>query len=99
MLVNDKERRAFNRLPIDCDVIYKRPGASAVLIGKGKNLSASGILFMADRAITVGTEIEVNLMPSTRNLAPLNALVKVVRMAPSPSVSQFAIAGTIEKII
>jgi hypothetical protein len=99
MLISEVDKRSFSRLPVDCKVIYKKPGQRDVLQGRGKNLSGNGILFVTDRAITVGTELEVNVLPGSKNHTPLNAIIKVVRMEPSSNAAQFSVAGEIQTIL
>ncbi len=99
MLVNEAERREFQRLPLQCKIEYKQPGDQDILYGTGRNLSGSGISFTTDRAVTVGTELEIDVIPTTDKLQPLSALIKVVRMEPSPSARQFVIGGAIQKIL
>lgn len=99
MINNPKDRRAFTRLPIDCRVTFKRPGDKDVAFGAGRNLSACGVQFVADRPLILGTELEVNIMPSSRLIAPLNAMVKVVRLEAGADADEFLVAGAIQEMI
>lgn len=99
MISDQKDRRAFTRLPIECRVAFKRPGEKDVAFGAGKNLSACGVMFVADRPLVLGTELEVNIVPSSRLISPLNAMVKVVRLEPGADPDEFLVAGAIREII
>lgn len=91
------ERRAYKRLPVDCDVVVREPGGPEVGRGNGKNLSGGGILFTAERILKVGTELEISLLPSVRSIAPMTALIKIVRV--EREARDYAIAGSIQKVL
>ncbi len=100
MLLSKVERRAYARLPIDCKVAYMRVGESRLSYGAGRNLSGNGILFSTLEAIPIGTELEINVLPSLTHLSPLNAVVEVVRLEPDASdTRQFGICGRIQQIL
>lgn len=61
------------------------------------NISGSGVLFEADRAVDVGAAIEVHLIPQRKLVAPLTAYVEVVRCTVLDG-GQYRIAGAIKGI-
>ena len=93
----DEERRAFKRLPVSCQVIFKQPGEQQSRAGTGMNLSGNGILFTTDRSIPIGTELEINVQPTMRSFSPLRAIVKIVRIEPTRN--QYVLAGAIQRVI
>jgi hypothetical protein len=97
MLVSEVERRAYKRLPIECEVVYDTGESETHGRGAGKNLSGNGILFVSDRALPLGAKLQVQIIPSIRSIAPMTALIKVVRV--EAAARQYTIAGTIEKVI
>ena len=99
MLINRVEKRAFARMTVDCEVTFREPGETRVRTGRGRNLSANGILFVTDRAIDVGTELEINVMPSSDSISPLKALLEVVRLESSANAEQFTIAGRFKQVL
>jgi len=92
-----EERRAFKRLPVNCRVIVREPGGQELGRGSGKNLSGGGILFIAGQAVEVGDELEVSLVPSMERMAPMTALIKVVRV--ERAARDYTIAGSIQKVL
>lgn len=99
MLVTQGERRAFTRLPVNCRVVLKANEEKREIQGRGLNLSGNGIMFLAPEELAVGTELEVNVLPTLPSLAPLTALVKVVRAERSAQPNEFAVAGKIKQIL
>lgn len=98
MLAND-DRRVFARLAIDCTVVYKEPNKETVAYGTGKNLSGNGILFETAQPLTVGEELEIDVIPTLEQFKPLNAIAQVVRVDASKTQSPFLVAATLTRII
>ena len=100
MLVNE-DRRAFARLPIDCTVAFKLTGKNTVAYGSGKNLSGNGILFESSEPITIGAELEIDVVPTLEQFKPLNATAQVVRVdnMMQDQDNQYLIAATLTHIV
>ncbi len=99
MLITQGERRAFTRLPVNCKVIFRHSENTKELQGRGLNLSGNGIMFVTPQQLPIGAELELNVLPTLPSLAPLTALVKVVRAEPSAEPNEFAVAGRIRQIL
>lgn len=99
MLITQGERRAFTRLMVNCRVVFRHSTTAKEVQGRGLNLSGNGIMFLAPQSIPVGTELELNVLPTLASLAPLTALVKVVRAEPSAEPNEYAVAGKIRQIL
>lgn len=97
MLITNDERRAFMRLPVNCKVIFKRSGTHGQ--GRGVNLSGNGIMFLTEEPLSVGTEFELNVLPTLPSLAPLSAMVEIVRAEPGAHATEFVVAGKIQTIL
>lgn len=78
------ERRAYMRLDADCAVDYMKlsddlkPAYSVVDDSYSKNISASGIKFMASEKISIGSFLELHIKIPNANKT-LAAIGKVVR--------------------
>jgi hypothetical protein len=98
MLVNE-DKRAFARLAIDCTVVFKEPERNTVLYGSGKNLSGNGILFETTESVTIGAELEIDVIPTLEQFKPLNAIAEVVRVSASDDKQQYLIAAALKRIL
>lgn len=75
------EKRGFNRMALnDCPLTYRVQGNEEVHEGVAQNLSSSGIHMVCDRELEPGTLLEVKITPAMTVVAPLEALVEVVRV-------------------
>ena len=98
MLANE-DRRAFARLPIDCTVVFKTTNKKAVTYGSGKNLSGNGILFESPEPVAIGSELEIDVVPTLEQFKPLNATAQVVRVEPVSQESSYLVAATLTHIL
>ena len=76
------EKRNFIRMFIDAPIEYCASGSDNWQKGTGKDLSATGIAFIANEDYSEGDLIEVKLKPATDVTPPLEATVKVIRSEP-----------------
>lgn len=97
MILTHHERRRFPRMTIRYRVMFKRADQEDYEEGAGHNLSANGILFHALRALEVGEEFEVRILPERQITPPLEARMCVIRAGTGPDHS-FEIAGRIDRI-
>ena len=95
----EQERRAFARLAIDCTVVFKEPQNHTASYGSGKNLSGNGILFETNDTISVGTHIEIDVVPTLEQFKPLNAMAEVVRVDSDNQHAPYLVAATLTRIL
>ena len=79
--LSDWERRRSSRFPIELKLYYETLGLrAAVLAGHGRtvNLSSSGILFISDQYLSIGTRLEVCIDWPVR-LSKLGSLCLIAR--------------------
>ena len=98
MTIEHEEKRDFIRMEAQHSLQFSEIGTENLQIGTCHNLSATGIMFTAESAIPMGTELEVNITPQYALTSPFDAVVKVVRSGPNGSPDTFAIAGKITSI-
>ncbi len=99
MLLNNKEKRDFPRIKLQCDVTYRQAGAGNIARGVCEDLSGSGILFIAQDPLSVGDSIEISIMPQNAITPPLDAVIEVVRTEPTQQAGRYRIAGAIQRIL
>ncbi|MGM0413207.1 MAG: PilZ domain-containing protein [Pseudomonadota bacterium] len=76
------EKRDFIRMEVDCEVEFRPAGASAMEQGRGRDLSATGVSFLAERELAEGETLEVRVLPVRPGVSPLHAEATVVRVEP-----------------
>jgi len=74
------EKRDYIRMEVDCDVVYRTEDGSAEKQGRGKNLSATGVLFESVENYPAGTRLVLKVMPRNSITPPLEMTVEVVRL-------------------
>lgn len=79
------ENRAFPRLAVNCEIDYRALDGSSRRRAIAKNISGSGILFVAGEAPEPGLRMEITVCPGMLSIPALNAIVEVVRVAARPS--------------
>ena len=90
------EKRNFIRMFIDAPIEYCKSGGDWQK-GTGKDLSATGIAFIANESHSEGDLIEVKLKPATEVTPPLEATVKVIRSTAAEE-GGYELSTIIEKI-
>lgn len=96
MALDYSEKRDFFRMNLDCNMEYSVNGSGNKQCGYIKNLSGNGISFLAQQAVTPGTEVHVSIKPENAITPPLNVTVEVIRCSGTGD-SQYEIAGNITR--
>jgi len=78
----ESEKRDFIRMEVDCEVEFRPEGAATMEQGRGRDLSATGVSFYAERELAEGDTLEVRVLPSRPGVNPLHAEATVVRVEP-----------------
>ena len=73
------EKRDFQRMAMDCTLQYSVADNAQKQQGKVINLSAKGILFIADDEIKPGANVEIKLTPVSKITPPMLASTRVAR--------------------
>lgn len=76
------ERRAFKRLPAEVEVRIRQVDGDFTTTAHGKDLSGGGIQLMTNEVISKGTILEIEVLHPApmKEVEPLRAMVKVVRV-------------------
>lgn len=93
------EKRDFIRITVDCRLTYKEPEAEEFEQGQAKNLSGRGMMFIANHAVPVDSELEVTISPERPVTPPLHALVRVVRVAKQRRGEGFEVGAVIQSVL
>ncbi len=78
-----EEKRDFMRMGVECRVSMEVVDSGERLVGQASNLSATGLLIACDRALPLGTMVEISLVAERSIVPPLDALAEVVRVVPA----------------
>lgn len=93
------EKRDFIRVEVDCEIHYKEVEGSDNYVGRVKNLSGRGMMFISELGVPPETVLEVRLAPENDLTQPLHAEVKVVRMAKQRHANGYEIGAVIQQIL
>jgi len=93
------EKRDFIRITVDCSLTYKSPGTDQEKSGQARNLSGRGMMFIADQAIPIESQLEVTISPQRAVTPPLHAMVKVVRVAKHRRGDGYEIGAVIQSVL
>ncbi len=96
-MVDYSEKRNFQRMTLDCSLEYQHADDDQFRCGTVKNLSATGVMFVAAESISVGSQLKIKLTPENTITPPMNADVVVSRCDPYDD-SQYLLAGEITQI-
>ena len=94
---NYVEQRDFIRMYVDARVDVSDPISGLSFSGEGRTLSGSGMSFVSDRPVTLGSVIKITLSTRNSKLPPLHADLKVVRMQLLDN-GRYDIAGELSNI-
>ena len=92
-----EENRHFTRLQANCPMSFKLADQSEWFQGICFNISGSGILFQAERAIDAGKAVEIHIVPENKLTPPFTAFIEIIRCSPTDS-GGFHLAGVIKGI-
>lgn len=99
-MLDDDNRRAFQRITIDCPASVRIGAAGDVEGAIVKNLSGGGFLLWLEHELEPGSRCQITIAPRTPITPPLTAMVRVVRCHAVPdSEGSHAIACAIEQIL
>jgi len=93
------EKRDFIRVSVDCPVRFRADDAAEDEIGKVRNLSGRGMMFIAERELPMEASLEVKIQPENRLTPPLHARVRVVRVARPRRGEGFEIGAVIQEML
>jgi len=79
MAITYDEKRDFQRMPVQCDISYIIDGETEKYYGKGSDLSATGVMFAADKDLPLGTILEIHVHPFIKTVQSLTATAEVIR--------------------
>jgi hypothetical protein len=99
------EQRRTKRFKLQLPLAITRTGSERVVVtGRTKNISSSGVLFMADREPDIGGPIEYVITlnhdgPQSVNLRCIGKVVRADRIVPlgADDESGFQVAATLER--
>jgi len=91
------EKRDFQRMTLDSVLEYHLAGDDEVHQGQIKNLSATGVMFVCDRVVSPGTQVNIKLSPVNTITPPMSAEISVTRCDQHDDDS-YLLAGEIIKI-
>lgn len=93
------ENRNIPRITIECPMTYHNVDSPDIKKGTVLDISNSGILFMANEALTEGSLKEVHIEPTDSAIPAINAIIQIVRVEKAPNINQqYKIAGIIKVI-
>ncbi|KPJ95806.1 MAG: hypothetical protein AMJ53_02020 [Gammaproteobacteria bacterium SG8_11] len=97
MSIDYDEKREFFRMNTNSAMTIKPADSDEVYEGVCVNLSANGVLFTSSQRFDPGSIIHINITPTKAVVAPLDAVVEVIRTQVD-SEKGYAIAGQIKQI-
>ena len=95
-MLSDDERRKFPRVPTKCEITYRENSKNSMQQGEVIDLSASGLLFQINQPLTVGTILEISVIPETKITPSLNATIEVKRVTTENNL--YKVAAEIKQI-
>lgn len=87
------EKRDLQRMALDCEFAFFKPGSNQQYTGHVINLTSKGVLFNSSESIEVNAILEIVVTPSNSLTQPMKASVLVNRVTDYESI--FEIAGEI----
>jgi hypothetical protein len=96
MIVSEDSRRLLPRIGVETPVTLVEVASGARRTVLLSDLSGGGMSFHTDRAVAVGAEIEVAIVPSLAVTPPLYARGRVLRCGPDDG--QFRVAVVTESM-
>ncbi|MDV3239445.1 MAG: PilZ domain-containing protein [Gammaproteobacteria bacterium] len=92
-----EEKRDFIRMQLDCPIQCNDMRTGERFIGRARDLSGKGLCLELPRELPPGTLLEVRIEPARTVVAPLHALVEVMRCEPDSSDRQFRVGTSIRE--
>ena len=91
------EKRDYVRVNVESEMYYKTEFDDEEQVGQLQNLSGRGMMFIASHPLSKESIIEVRIDPVTKITPPLNAQVRVVRVAKQRHGDGYEIGAVIQK--
>ena len=95
----DNENRTIPRIHVECPMSYNNIDSPERKKGIALDVSNSGIQFLTTEKLEEGSLKEIRLEPLDNSIAPLNAIIQIVRVEIAVGMNnQFKTAGVIKII-
>jgi len=91
------EKRDAVRVDVDCPIMFRPEDNGGNEIGKVRNLSGRGMMFISQREVPVESHLEVRIQPEDDT--SLHARVRVVRVARPRRGEGFEIGAVIQEML
>lgn len=93
------EKRDAVRVDVDCPILFRPTDNGGNEVGKVRNLSGRGMMFISQREVPVESHLEVRIEPDEKTPS-LHARVRVVRVAkPRRGGEGFEIGAVIQEML
>ena len=96
---NYGEKRGDLRMQIGSPLEIQTLDGKTNIMGICKNLSVSGVLFLAKEGFRIGRFVEISVKSGNNKFANLKAKIEVTRCIKDPQSHQFLTAGKILQIL
>ena len=91
------EKRDAVRVDVDCPIMFRPEDNGGNEVGKVRNLSGRGMMFISHREVPVESHLEVRIQPEDDT--SLHARVRVVRVARPRRGEGFEIGAVIQEML
>lgn len=93
----DNDNRSIRRIPVECPLTYNSIDKQDIKKGIAIDISNHGIMFLANEKLEEGSLKEIRLEPLDDSIAPLNAIVQILRVEVAVGMNnQYKTAGVIK---
>ena len=92
------EKRAFLRIPVDCELTLETATGGRSFGARGRNLSAGGVLFHTGELLQTGDRLEMHIDSRQPLFPDLDATIEVLRVEPLSDSGRYAIGSAIRTI-
>ena len=93
------EKRDAVRVAVDCPILFRPTDNGGNEVGKVRNLSGRGMMFISQREVPIESHLEVKIEPDEKTPS-LHARVRVVRVAkPRRGGDGFEIGAVIQEML
>ncbi len=82
-MIEPQERRCYPRMTTECGASYRRADARDVCAAVIRNISAGGMLLLAEEELETGAMLELRVAPGQLSIPVMSAMVEVVRSVPA----------------
>jgi hypothetical protein len=92
------EKRAFLRIPVECELTLETAQDGRRFTATGRNLSAGGVLFHTGELLQTGDRLEMHIDSRQPLFPDLDATIEVTRVEPLSDGGRYAIGSAIRTI-